>query len=80
MGNKPNYYKIKNFPENTPEERSQYLDSIEDKLNKYIYEHKKGKKMLIDLVGQWMVNKKTKGKYIGLYGPLVQVKQNLPKV
>ena len=61
--------KLKTSLENTPEERSQYLDSIEDKLNKYIYEHKKGKKMLIDLVGQWMVNKKTKGKYIGLYGP-----------
>jgi len=46
-----------------------YLKNVAQKLNDRIYGHEESKKILLELVGQWICNPKSSGQIIGICGP-----------
>ena len=73
------YYKLPVNKDNSHTEIQEYLINIKNILDKSIYGHNDAKFQIIQLVTQWITNPKSKGKIIGLQGPMGNGKTTLVK-
>ena len=73
------YYKLPVNKDDSNTKIKNYLINIKNILDKSIYGHNEAKFQIIQLVTQWITNPESKGKIIGLQGPMGNGKTTLVK-
>ena len=73
------YYNLSINKNNSHTEIQKYLVNIKNVLDDSIYGHDEAKFQIVQLITQWITNPKSKGKIIGLQGPMGNGKTTLVK-